>query len=245
MKSLVFKLVHIFPILREKIGRYLNTPLYSLIQYEVESNFHKYLKLSTQQVKKIVIVGAYLGLELPRLLKKYPNAFFYAFEPNAEYFTELSKKYNSNPRVELMNIAISSNEGKKLFNEGSKPGTGSLLELSTFAIETYGVNSTGSYEVETASLDKLFCGPNLDEIEIDLLWIDVQGAEMLVFQGASKCLESVKAVFVEVSVTSPIAKEGAMMADVTELLSHQSFTIVGLGLDNENLTGNAFYIKQK
>ena len=245
MNNVIYKLIHIFPILRERIARYLKMPLYASIQYETESSFHNYIKSTPEQIKKIIVVGAYLGLEFPRLLKNYPNAHLYAFEPNPSYYSELVRKFKSNDNVHLMNIAVSSSEGTAIFNDGSKPGTGSLLELSRFAVDTYGVESVGIHEVETVSLDKLFSNSISLADPIDLLWIDVQGAEMLVLKGAVICLENVKAVFIEVSVLSPIAENGALMGEINRLLYQKSFTLVGLGLDNKNLTGNALFIKHK
>jgi FkbM family methyltransferase len=170
MNNMIYKLTHVFPILRERTARYLNMPLYASIQYETESNFHEYIKSKPEQIKNIIVVGAYLGLEFPRLLKNYPNVHIYAFEPNPSYYAELEKKFKSNSSVHLMNIAVSASEGTAIFNDGSKPGTGSLLELSSFAIEAYGVESVGIHEVETSSLDKLFSNSISPSCSIALSW---------------------------------------------------------------------------
>ena len=217
--------------------------MYKVIQLEAEQRFTKYLQSEPLGVKNIVIVGACEGREIRRLLRTYRNAKIHAFEPSPRYFGNLVKMYKKSTRVFSYNIAIAHTDGKKSFFEGSLPGTGSILPLSNFSKSTYGITETEKFTVDSKSLDSFF-NSNNPQIEIDLLWIDVQGAEIQVLNGALETLKHTKCVFIEVSNLFPLATGGALADEIQDILSTKGFFLVGLGLDSSNLTGNALYAKK-
>lgn len=91
--------------------------------------------------------------------------------------------------------------------------------------------------MKTISLDKYY-----NNKELDILWIDVQGAEKLVLDGANETLKKIRAIFIEVSIDSGFYEGAVKMKTLSKLLSEYDFSLVLLGTDI-NLTGNALYIK--
>jgi len=84
------------------------------------------------------------------------------------------------------------------------------------------VNLDFSCEIETTTLDK-FC--ESEEInEINFLQIDVQGADLDVLEGATKILDSVLAIQIEVEF-SHLYVDQPLFADVDTFLRKQGFTL--------------------
>lgn len=194
--------------------------------------------ISELDIKNWAIVGGYLGLEVPSILKNYPNVHVDIFECSPRYVDQLSNKFSRNPRVTVIKSAVADSVGMKRFNETNLRGSGSLLELGKLAIDSYGAAETLKYEVKCTTLDIFY-----DCRSLDVLWIDVQGAEHLVLKGGANTLKNVRGVFVEVSHLPDLYKGGAIMTELNLVLMKSGFTLVLLGCDF-NLTGNALYIRR-
>ncbi len=145
------------------------------------------------------------GLELLKNIKSSQE--LHIFEPNP-IAIELCKKNISKEKIDkkiFMNEkALSDNVGKVKFypinaNESITPhkdgniGASSLFKANPYyPLETFVQNEI---EVETITIDKYVenkSAPNL-------LWIDLQGAEMLMLQGSIQSLQSVKIIYIEVT----------------------------------------------
>lgn len=62
---------------------------YDIIQNDVEFSFHNVINKKPEDIKNIVIVGAYHGYEILRLLNNYTNVSIHAFEAVPEHFEVL------------------------------------------------------------------------------------------------------------------------------------------------------------
>jgi hypothetical protein len=100
-------------------------------------------------------------------------------------------------------------------------------------------DSVKEYTVEVTTLDKE-CR-RLDQV--DLLWVDVQGAEMHVLGGAENTLQKTKAVFLEVALTKSPYEGGALLHELDDLLQASGHQLTLLGLDPWNYCGNALWIQ--
>jgi len=217
---------------------------YDIIQKDIEENFHTSIQKSREDVKTIVVVGAYHGYEISRLLNNYPNCTVYAFEAVTKHFSVLSNSYANNPRVKLYNLALSDEEGEIDFYElgNGGEGSGSLLK---FKGDQFG------HHFNISEVLKLPCSTlrkTLPDLPIDLLWIDAQGAELKVLKGAN--LADCKALFLEIHTKdyiNPWDKEPyegqCYKEDLEEYLT--DFSLVSIGLDNHsgNGQGNSFWVK--
>lgn len=235
--------------LRQRLGRnYFEhpemnlPPAYEAVQLEVERRLHGYLHVPAGQIERVVIVGANDGEEIHRLRKTYPNAHFRCFEPSPPSYRKLANNFRGTGFVECHELALSDNLGTAIFHELPLAGNGSLLRPDAerwSAFTKVDTNEVTSFEVKVSILDQELT----DLQKIDLLWIDVQGAEGDVLKGATKTMDRVLAIFLEVAlVDSPY--QGAMpYSQLSAMLQGFGFLCVGLGTDGWNYSGNALWIR--
>jgi hypothetical protein len=80
--------------------------------------------------------------------------------------------------------------------------------------------------------------------KIDLLWIDVQGAELLVFKGAEEMLQKTEYIYVEVSEI-PLYEGGAAYSDLKALLGDLGFRLEQEYIPDASICeGNALFHKE-
>lgn len=126
----------------------------------------------------VVDVGAHIGFySLLAARHVGPNGRVYAFEPNPEVYEIFIRNIEANEYQSIVSAipkAVSNREGKvRLYIPAEESAQSSL-----YAHET-GVQS--SIEVETLTLDKFFAGEGWPKV--DLVKIDVEGAEVEVLEG--------------------------------------------------------------
>ena len=212
-------------------------PPFDYVQNITMHNIHKYLNLSRYEIKRWCIVGGYLGNEVPAIIKNYPNVSVDIFECSKRYYYPLNLRYKKNKKIKIFNKAISNKIGEIEFHETSLKGSGSLLKLGNLSKESYGSKQAESFSVESITLDSFY-----KKRDIDVLWIDVQGAEKFVLDGANETLNRVKSVFIEVSINSGLYEDSTKIDEIINFLSKKGFYLIQLGTDI-NLTGNALFIK--
>lgn len=159
------------------------------------------LKKLSREKFLIFDIGANVGQSIDAFRKVFPDSNIVSFEPNQEIFNLLKKNWGGVDSVSLHQFAVSSKSGICKFHVTNVPEASSLLvpdpKLMKLSVENkYGFKEVN---VDCITLDK-FC--NINKIKhIDLLKIDVQGAELEVLKGAVSLLESqsVDVIFVEVN----------------------------------------------
>jgi FkbM family methyltransferase len=217
-------------------------PPYEALGLEVERNLHRYLHVSPDEIERIVMVGANMGEEMPRMRRAYPRSRFLCFEPSPRWFDYLNAQYGRQDYIECRDLALGETSGTATFYELPMDGNGSLLPPDAERWKSYTRSQDAkvtSYDVRVSTLDDEAAA--LDKI--DLLWVDVQGAEGKVLAGGMKTLPRVAAVFLEVWVAQS-AYEGALLfPELDALLREAGFSCVGLGLDGWNFSGNALWIR--
>jgi FkbM family methyltransferase len=217
---------------------------YHFLEAHTERLFWRYVGSDPASITSIVIVGAWQGAEIAGLLSRYQNATVVAFEPSPHNFAHLAGAHGSTQRVRLFQEAVSDHAGVADFHEANLPGTGSLLPLSKLAdarTHNQGLASTESFKVPVATLDSHPATGSL--VRVDLLKVDVQGAELKVLNGGRALLERTTAVLVEVGLTGSAYDGAAMFTDVDTTLRAAGLKLCGLGLDPITLDGNALYAR--
>jgi FkbM family methyltransferase len=218
-------------------------PPYESAQLDVERHLHDYLHVTPNDISQIVIVGANDAGEVGRLHRKFPAASFLCFEPNPETFSQLKHKFKDISYVALSNLALSNAPGKTRFYELSMSGNGSLLEpdMESWSSTNHCQDkSLTSFDVDVGTLDREAAKlPG-----IDLLWMDVQGAEGQVLAGGTETLKRTKAVFLEVALIHSPYKGAQLFPQIQATLQSFGFICVGLGVDAWNGFGNAFFVRQ-
>lgn len=129
-----------------------------------------------------VDVGANVGDWLGSIVSEKGQTPFraLAFEPSSSAFQALSARFGSDPRVELINLALGDAPGESTFFEEDAAGKGSTM-LSQFS-RSAGVNRT----VTITTLEHELAARGWSGI--DFLKIDAEGYDLRVLEGGSSLL---------------------------------------------------------
>ncbi|MFH0971174.1 MAG: FkbM family methyltransferase [Candidatus Micrarchaeota archaeon] len=158
-----------------------------------------------------VDVGAHIGYFTLLVAKNAKDGVIYAFEPQSQNFSLLRKNVHANRfhNVRLFKKAVSdkANRRLKLYCNTSNSGNNSLLKediVSDYVWE----------EVETVTLD----GALKNAKKVDLMKIDVEGAELLVLKGAEKTFRKNKKMKVLIEYAPAFYRKPTALIDVLKKL---------------------------
>ena len=136
-------------------------------------------------------VGAYLGDVAMAYRARFPDASIYCFEPSPRSYRVLKTRTVGDSRTFCHQTAVSDRKGTALLNENASSATNSLLTTDPRGSSFWGeglLKTTARTEVPTTTLDA-FCREGRIS-HIDILKLDVQGAEFSALVGATDMLAS-------------------------------------------------------
>ena len=134
-----------------------------------------------------VDVGCHKGEILQSILKAAPNGTHYAFEPLPDFYEGLIQKFPSNCKI--YNVGLSNEPGEATFNYViSNPAYSGFVKRKYDRPNEKDTTIT----VQTELLDNIIPAGE----KIDFMKVDVEGAEMQVFEGAVRVLSESRPVLV-------------------------------------------------
>jgi len=171
---------------------YDNSEEFHAIKNEVFTNQDYYCKLENEN-PTIVDGGAFIGLTTLFYKQLYPSSHIIAIEPNPENFEILKQNIEVNglTDVEIYNYALA---------EGNTPSRGFFIDSSSHHFYSTGSFIKDAWNNQQLTKEiKVECKPLSFFIknEIDLLKLDIEGAENKVLKSAGKVLIKVKNVIIE------------------------------------------------
>lgn len=178
--------------MRRLIKRLIHRLGYDLTKTDCRfvDGFDDQAKLLSGRAQVIFDVGAHIGRTVATYRELFPGATVWPFEPFDESFQTISRRFAGDPKVRPQQLAVAEAPSTRRFFVNSESNTNSLLPA---APETgyyiRGVNLTENrrtIEVQVTTLDR-FCADN-NIPRIDVLKLDVQGAELLALRGAADLL---------------------------------------------------------
>jgi len=172
-------------------------------------------------------LGAYTG-EVARIYRHhFPRATIHCFEPFPESFRELVKNVGGDPRISCHPVAVSDVAGQAWLHSNRFAPTNSLLATDERGASFWGeglLDSTSKVEVATTTLDA-FCREK-GISRIDILKMDVQGAEFLALKGASDLLGQarISLIYTEL-ITCPTYQGQHRLGEYVALLDSVGYEI--------------------
>lgn len=137
----------------------------------------------------VLDIGAYIGGLAKIYREKFPLASIYCFEPFPQSFEELSKNMEGDSRIVCHKTAVCEKKGTAVFNANLSSETNSLLTTDEKGTSFWGeglLDTVSQIEVSTTTVD-IFC-IEMGISHVDILKMDVQGAEFSVLVGAKDML---------------------------------------------------------
>lgn len=147
-------------------------------------------RLLTVKNPVIFDVGANIGQTFLPLIKLYPDARIWCYEPDPRPFAELERAAGKHPQVTCIPAALGSQQGKLPFTYNRNSVTSSLLKpASSVQRLAHGemFDTVGSLEVEVRTLTAEMARLGLGHIH--LLKTDCQGFDFNVLKGAESLLD--------------------------------------------------------
>lgn len=136
-------------------------------------------------------VGAHHGHVARHFRSSFPNSEIYCFEPFPESFQRLSENTTNDPAVHVFNFGFSDHIGSLAFNCNLSSATNSLLQTDQIGSATWGEGLLNTEKIINARFETLDSFVAQHKIrEIDILKLDVQGAEPMVMLGSTKACSS-------------------------------------------------------
>lgn len=223
-----------------------------LNNYEISvDRFVKIVKdlLGEESIKVLVEVGARDCRETLRFHKLLPNANIYTFECNPQTLPGCRDRVKNKSKIHLIEKAVSDVTGIVKFYPinpskttttwiDGNPGASSLLKASgKYPIENY---IQDEIEVESIRLDDYIIDNSINAI--DLMWIDIQGAELLALKGLGNKIRKIKLLHLEVEFFE-IYKEQPLFEDLKSYLNKKDFFLIGF-TNYGKYSGDAIFLNR-
>jgi FkbM family methyltransferase len=179
-------------------------------------------------------VGAHVGETASRYRALFPDALIHSFEPSPTSAERLAAAFRDDDRVTVHAAAVSDATGVAKLHVNRAAVTNSLLASDARAANYWGsglVDTQSEVAVATVSLDD-FCRERRIE-RVDVLKIDVQGAEYAVLAGAKELLarHAIDLIYMEMIMAPHYVGQRKYHHYLTSLdaLGYQLFDLFNLG----------------
>jgi FkbM family methyltransferase len=191
--------------------------------------------------------GANQGAFTDAFLRLHQPERVVLVEAIPELAMKLQAKYEDDPRISVVSAALSDRNGESTFEINRSEASSSLLPIDPRNSVWFGrdLSVANSITVVTLTLPELMERLKLEHI--DLLKLDLQGAERLVLAGALQILDRVRVIYIEVFF-EPLYSGAWLFGEINEFLSGRGFKLCGLSnivhaVDGDLVQANATFRK--
>jgi FkbM family methyltransferase len=215
-------------MLKSSIKRALGLLGYRIVRIKEQDQFSAMQRLTSASPNPIIFdVGAHHGYLSLHFRSAFPGATVYAFEPFPESFERLKQNTSGDPRIKAFNFGFCDGEGTKLLSANANSATNSIFETDERGHEVWG---TGMLETirrvpSAFSTIDLFMA-KMGIPSVDILKLDVQGAEYLVLKGAAQSLAAsrIKMIYTEI-IIQPAYRDQKRFHEVLQIIHEYGFEL--------------------
>ncbi len=203
----------------------------------MENNQKRLFKVLNKYYSKsdtlnIFDIGSRDCQESVRFSQYYKNANIYAFECNPSTIPLCKKNISSHKKIHLTEKAVTDKVGVVTFypintkktisvHKDGNPGASSLFRANgSIKNEVF---FQDKIKVKATTLDSFTKKEKINHV--DIMWVDVQGAEMLVLKGFSNGLKNVGIIHIELEFVE-IYKKQALFNEVKKFLNKHGFSLI-------------------
>jgi FkbM family methyltransferase len=184
----------------------------------------------------VLDVGAHIGQSNRLFRRLFPDATIRSFEPDPDSFAALVAAVDASLPGGCERLAFSDRDGRATLHRNPIAHTNSLYRRNAESRDSIDVERArraglapelgiGSVDVEVRRLDSYCATTGIDHV--DLLKIDVQGAEVDVLRGATGVLDAVDNVVVEISFFDLYERSSSFL-EVESLLAPHGLRLYAL-----------------
>lgn len=228
MKQLI---KHLFTTLGFKIQRVNKKGNDLSVDFKNPFEVQDYLINSTNDKEVIIFdVGALDGRSALRYLKHMESSKIYSFEPFPDSFSKLVANTTELKNIVPINKGLGSKKGLASFNSNSSPRTNSLMKTHESGSQIWGkglLETQEVIEVELTTVDAIVKEYKIPGINI--LKMDVQGAEVKVLEGARDTLGKgmVDLIYTEI-ITLPTYEGQLVFEETIKVIKSYGFKLFSL-----------------
>jgi FkbM family methyltransferase len=223
--------------------------------HTIVANRMKYIAdiIDWDSIETICDIGSWhLGQSI-EFLELLPDAKIYAFEANPDNYkmcqdihSRLTGYFKKN--LTVFNTALNNESGTIKFYQvaDENPGASSKFKFMQGLTEEYFDKSWKQKEIQVnaTTLDNWRVENNIEKV--DIIWIDVQGAELDVFEGGRETLKDVKCIFTEVGL-KPYYEGQALKSQIDFILTEENDFVEiteSFEYNGSDCEGNTIYVRK-
>jgi FkbM family methyltransferase len=199
----------------------------SLFDKQYRRAFRNLRHLPRVDYRFVIDAGANRGAFTDAFLRLHQPERIVLVEAIPELAMRLHERYAGDPRVSVVSAALSDRNGEAQFEINRSEASSSLLPIDPRNSAWFGrdLGVARSITVPTMTLPELMKRENLESV--DLLKLDLQGAERLVMSGGAEVLDRVRVIYTEIFF-EPLYAGAWLFWETNEFLSGRGFKLCGL-----------------
>lgn len=190
----------------------------------------KYFNYDLDRKINIFDIGSRDCTQSVEFISHFPNSKIFSFECNPNTILKCKDNISNYPQITLIEKAVNSYDGICKFYpinqqktittwKDGNPGASSLFKSNgSYNIELY---VQDEIETECTRLDTVMKQHNIDTA--NLIWIDLQGAELIAFESMGDLIKNTEYIYTEVSY-KPIYENQVLFNELDSYLKSVGFS---------------------